>query len=375
MKIGIVISVYDKLYEVQKQVEIIRSWKGEYEIGVSCNNPDLWKKLEKLDIDFLVKPRHIPILDEGFANRKTPWATKDEVKKHYSIRLRAAECVRSGCWHATEHTNSDYIIHVHADFWMLDENKVVGLIDEMKKRGKVLAVRGKGLELTFHPFRNCNAFGMIDDNFFIFNRKWFKQQRVWDYLPESMLYHKYSVHAILGLVFGVKVGLHNMWMFRKLQDCTDLFGNKSSSLNPVQVDAKYGFVHINSAFLDEGEGRAMQEYALYITGYNESYDLTDFANVLRAVDDVEKKNKKLELKCKLALMPKHVRDNLSVKMKERYLNNLTVFSWFKSLYHLVSKHVLDSIYKMPENAAKYYKDNCDIDTLVGEDNWTEGFYD
>jgi len=279
------------------------------------------------------------------------------------------ESVRASC-KAMTNTRVDYVIHTHTDGWLMDEDALRKLVTDMDRKNKRVACRGKGIEYTWHPFRNCNSFGQVDDHCFIFDRAYADYVKLWDFQPESMLYHKHSIHALLAILFAVKVGFENVWWYRKTQNLLDLFGGCSSSLNPVSYDPWLHFIHINRSSLHGDWGKSVQAAFLRAYGYDllqEYYNPEVNWEILEA-------NEKYDFKMRLYGFPKHVRDNWSTTMKERFIKNSTPLTIVKSYYHFLGKKLLDFFYKIPLDGAKTYRNEYGIDGF-SEHNWTRDFYE
>jgi len=370
-KIGIALTTFNKFEEAAIATKIIRSWKHDYVIGLASNNPNGRQLADDagVDYDVFTQVRDIPFNTTGFFTRKTPWTTKKEVGGHFAIRLRIMESVRASC-KAMLNTRVDYVIHTHADGWLMDESALRKLVSDMDKKNKRVACRGKGIEYTWHPFRNCNSFGQVDDHCFIFDRAFADHRRLWDFKPEAMLYHKHSIHALLAILFAVKIGFENVWWYRKTQNLLDLFEGASSSLNPTSYDPYLHFIHVNRGTLPGDWGKSVQAGFLRMYGYDmlqEYYDYDIHDKILEA-------NQKYDLRMRLYGFPKNVRDNWSPVMKERFIKNTGILTLVKNYYHLLGKKFLDSIFKTPSNGADFYRSHCGIDGFA-KDNWAQDFYE
>lgn len=369
MKIGFALTTFNKWDDLQIAIKILRKLNKKYYISVCSNHPKGKQYVKALDVDNYVQARNMPFKSSGFAERKSPFLNQEDASNNYARRLRGADSVRRSCA-AMLDSRCDYAIHSHADGWMLSEEKIQYLIRQMDRMDKSIACRGKGLEYAWHPFRNCNTFGQIDDHAFAFNIDDAKHYKLWNYNPVSLLYHKNSVHSMLATIFATKVGLDNMWFYRNTENLLDIFGNPSSSLNPLSYDYDYHYLHVNTDSLDHDWGRALQAGYLQAHGFDFLHSFID----LDVFEKIYKRNKQLNRQLFLYGFPKNIRDNLSTEMKARYLRNVNLHTPFVNLYHRATKRLLDSMFKIPKNAAEKYKKSYGIDAFQSP-NWTDTIYE
>lgn len=368
-KIGFALTTFNKWDDLTIAVKVLRKLNKKYYISVCSNHPKGKQYVKALDVDNYVQARDIPFKSSGFAERKSPFLNQEDARANYARRLRGADSVRTSC-KAMLDSGCDYAIHSHADGWFLSGEKIEYLIRQMDRMGKSIACRGKGLEYTWHPFRNCNSFGQIDDHAFAFDIDVAKYFKLWNYNPTSLLYHKNSVHSMLATIFATKVGLDNMWFYRDMNTLLDAFGNPSSSLNPVSYDYDYHYIHVNKGSLPVGFGSAIQAGYLRMHGFDFMHNHYD-PDIL---ERLYKLNRILNIPLCLLGFPKNIRNNLSTEMKERYLRNANLCTIPKNIYHRVSKKVLDSMFKIPKNAAEEYKRKYKIDEFQSP-NWTDSIYE
>jgi hypothetical protein len=372
MKIGILITMYDKWDEAALLVDIIRGWKGNYEIGLTCNHPDGKAFAETLDINYFISPKNIPFA-ENPNKEKLFYFDKNE---KYQLRVRIHYALRDGLKYMTEHTDCDYIFHTHCDGWMLTEDGVIKLIEQLHHRGKKLACRGTGLEDIFRPWTSNCAFGQVDDHFFAFNRQWFNDKRVWDYEPGDMLMHRYSVHGTLMNIFAVRVGYSNMWYYKELKDCEDYKGDKCSDneVKPCLYDPEYGFLHIHRGSLPNEWGKNLQSYFLLLYA-----DIELASNVCHfihkyfdndIIDKIKFANIRLNKKLKWRLFSKKIRNKSRITYKQLLLNRFTLSTLIHNMKYIVFKSLSKIVYPCVDVHDKYTKLNKDLQLDV---NWCEGW--
>lgn len=369
MKIGFALTTYDKWDDLAIAIKVLRAINKKYYISVCSNHPMAKTYVKSLDVDNFQQARDIPFKSSGFAERKSPFLNQEDASNNYARRLRGADSVRTSCA-CMQESGCDYVIHTHADGWFLSGEKIEKLVKHMDENEIVIGCRGKGLEYVWHPFRNCNSFGQVDDHAFIFDVYMANLYRLWNYDPVAMMYHKNSVHSMLATVFAVKIGLHNMWFYRDTRNLLDAFGNRSSSLNPFSYDPYYHYIHINKNSLPPGFGISLQAEMLKA----HDFDFLSQYYDSEVLPDLYKYNKKLNKKLFLYGFPKNIRDNLSTEMKGRYLKNTTIATPFKNMFHRMVKLALDRKFKIPKNAAEKYKKDYGIDTFQSP-NWTDTIYE
>jgi len=359
MKIGFAITLYDKFEELKQLVKIIRSWKGDYHISVCCNHPDayyiLGQAVESGEIDDLVNPRHIAQLGE--------WTVKDGKgkAKAFAHNIRCVENVRASC-QALEATDCDIGVHLHSDAWFLSEDKLRELVQAMIDRKKRVAVRGRGLEDTFNPFSSCTTFGNVDDHAIVWDVRWCKDYKVFDFRPEALLYHKNNIHSMWGLVFGVKVGLDNLWYYPT--EMIDMHGNSNRSLSPFNLDLKWELLHVNRNTLPDTIGKQLQD-ALVVG------DVVTWGILALELD-------KWEYPYVLALKhfgySKKQIDNMPPMLKKQICDSMTIKQVFKNYKHRITDYLITKLFPIPKDIRTWYKEQGCIDEIVGEVNWTGDIY-
>jgi len=148
MRIGIAISVYDKIAEVATNVNIIRNhWKHkDVFISVCCNHKETYKKLEKLDIDSLVMGEDYPVHGKP------------------DLRLRQYDCIKKSLTEAAK--NSDYVFHWHGDAYCLDSESLLEIIREMITNDYLISARGVWKNYKAFRGESKAPYGEVDDHFF-----------------------------------------------------------------------------------------------------------------------------------------------------------------------------------------------------------------
>lgn len=361
-KIGFALSLYDKFDDLETVIDIIRSWKHDYVISVCCNHPQGKKRLQDVDYDLFCQPRHIAQFGNYMTSEKWDHAAQ------YAHHMRCTESVRSSCQNL-EQTDVDIGVHLHSDAWFLNEHKLRVLIQNMIMKKKRVATRGNGLEYVWHPFRQCNAFGNVDDHGIIWDVPWCEQRHVWDFKPEALMYHKRSVHAQLGLVFGVKVGLDNWWYYPYHPvDYNNCF---TRGLSPYNFDTMHRLLHVNVDTLPFDWGRSLQANMLQEHGYDLLKEFRD-KNVVSKINDFDRLYRWRLRLCGFS------RKQVSAKpplLKKQDMSNITLRGILRNYRHQIIDWMLDKLFPMPDDAACWYRRQGMIDELVPGDNWTSSIYD
>ena len=157
-KLGVALSVYNKIDHLATNINIIRkSWNCNNDafISVCCNDEKSFEAVKNLKIDFFTSGNHL------IESSPKPFR-----------RLRIFDCIRSsilGC-------EADFVIHYHADAYALDSREIVEIIDLMKKEDFDVAYRGRGIDYR-SPKNIC---GDVDDHFLIFRRESLVKSKIFE---------------------------------------------------------------------------------------------------------------------------------------------------------------------------------------------------
>jgi hypothetical protein len=163
IKIGIAISVYNKFDFVATNINIMRKhWSSvEPYISVCCNDPETYKKLK-------------PLVNGNLGINKLTLGEDYKINSKQDLRLRQHDCIRKSISGALE--NSDYVMHWHADAFVLDENSIIDLASSMKNKDQLFC--GRGLWLSYPCSKT--RYGDIDDHFFMVNSKHALETKMFD---------------------------------------------------------------------------------------------------------------------------------------------------------------------------------------------------
>ena len=362
-KIGIAISVYDKFDELKLLIDMIRSWDGDYEIGVCCNHKDGLPAELKSRIDYYIPGRNFPFKKSSTREGTFFWNQDD----NYMIRVRAADCVRRACRLMTEHSNCSWIVHVHSDAWFMHEEGLKKFIDDCQNQECLVACRGTGIDTVWKPMGSTSAYGQSDDHFFAFHREFAMGISLWDYRPEDLLMRKYSVHGLLMTIFAVKAGLSNVWYYKKLEDCLNCYEEPlvDNEAKPCVFDPEYGFLHIHRGSFPNGWGKSLQaHFMLRYAGIMHPTSWHDFiqAHYHEGIQFfIRERNAELNLVLKYLLFPKNILKKTRITYKEALIKRATVLTPLQNIKKRLMKWVDSKIFPKRDTLAYYTELNKDID--------------
>ena len=367
MKIGFAITCYNKFEEAKILFDIIRKeFDGDYPISFCSNHPDGKQFAEENNVDVFTAGRDLSISPPRSKTQYADPRWKNNHRDHTVLRMRAADSVQKSCKAALSF-DVDYIIHMHSDAWVLDEKALHKFIEQIHKRKKMLAIRGDGLERVDYVRTPSSACGHLDDHFFAFNRKYFKEHHIFDFIPEELFPHKYSVHGMLMMVFVVKVGLHNIWYYRFLKDlvCYDNKKMKIKNVKPSVYDETYHFVHIHRNSFPGDFGKRIQ--ALYLKSHNlgKSPLIKNFINAYydpSAVPKLLKIEKELDKKLKHRLFPYETTHKREITIKQQLLNNCTTKTILQNMIFPLKRFALKKFFPYHANIPHLYENELQIDT-------------
>ena len=370
-KIAIVISVYDKFEEAALSIAILRQWEeNEYKIIVVTNNP--CPEFNALDADEHVVIPALPFVKQD-GGEQTFFFSQDD---NYYIRLRALDMVRRGCLFATERTDADWVVHLHADSWMLDEQGFLKLLKSIPDWAYI-AVRGTGLGDVYKPWTSNSAMGQVDDNVFVFRRVAAKENGLWNFNVEDLLMRKYSVHGALMNVLAIKLGLRHIYYYKLLKDCYNVYGERSvdNEVKPMLFDLDYKFLHVHRGSLPYDWGKRIQ--AMYLLNYvrNNIYireteimhefieKYTDW-NIKRVI---KQENERLNKLLCIMLYPKQIRNKTRITYKQLLIDNFGLFTFIHNIKQIAFKAIANRLYPDVDVVAMYKRLNQE----KGIESWVD----
>lgn len=317
MKIGFAITAYDKFEEAKILIEIIRKeFKGDYKISFCSNHSSGKVFAQENDVDAYIQGRDIPYFQADIHN-------PDSLQNRISIVLRSTDTVQRSCLNAMT-MDVDYIIHMHSDAWVLNEDKLNDLIKLMVSNNKRVAFRGG----TGFDYAYMSQMMAMDDHFFIFEKEFAIESKLFEFSPEYFFPERYNVHEILFMNFLVKAGLQNIWCYRKIDQLYNYDGKIHgwNTLRPVSWDPQYMFLHIHRGSFPGTYGAQIQANYLKKCGFSKSDFIQQFIHMHIADDDkildelgiIENK---LDSKLKFWGFDGIILNNREIIYKQHLLNN------------------------------------------------------
>ncbi|EGU40417.1 hypothetical protein [Vibrio splendidus] len=249
MKIGLVISVYNKLEELEVLLNLSRICNFN-EVLIVCENDapldDISKLKEKIPFDIEVVA-------------STEFKSSDNKFEFYqSITPRVWEAQRKGIIRLAE--SVDYIMHTHSDGWILNKDFPLQLATKMMTENYDFAYRGVGITYQ-NPIGSPT--GTIDDHFYmvsskLVNKSLFIRKSLPDYLPGF-----FNIHGILSTWIISEVGVSNSFHYDDTREWLNWDGsNRNYKIgNPLRAyvkNEKLGLIHCHADDFPENAGKAIQ---------------------------------------------------------------------------------------------------------------------
>lgn len=255
--IGIAVSFYDKFEDFGILVDIIRNnWEEEYYIVACSNHPDADTRLEKYDIDKAVQGSQIQYRSDMAPERK-----------QLNITCRILDQFQKACQPAVAE-GCEKVMHLKADAWPLDEERVLELAREMDDRGKKVAIRG--LSPTYRKPKYW--LGSLMDQFLLFNADYAESISLLDYDPLDMMPHT-NIHTALSMLLIGRVGMSNIWHYSNFEDDQHWDGKSTiqpfTSVRPAIFNPTWGYVHVAVDEFPDDWGRNLQAIYLKENGITE----------------------------------------------------------------------------------------------------------
>lgn len=290
---GVAISLYDKFEDLEVLVDILReNFEDDYYIAVCSEHADAEERLKDLDVDEVISSTGIaynPEMDwqRGVINRTC------RILESFKITCKA--CMEAEC---------EYVMHLHADAWPLDEKRLNDLVSELEASDRKLAVRGPGFAYRSPRFPT----GFVMDQFFIFEAEYFSDINFFDFNPMDLMPHV-SIHNSLMLLLLGKVQRSNIWFYSDMSDDLYWDGKAKEELSdavirvrPSVFDPKWGLVHVATDAFPEKYGKSVQAMYLERFDIDRGNRIPKFIqehkddNVIYKLDEIEiSMNRKLNL--------------------------------------------------------------------------------
>lgn len=341
---GIAVSVYDKFDEVKILSDILKeNWEEDYYLVVVCPHPDAEEEFSDTDIDELILG---PDID---------FSPDMEGHKHdLHLTSRIMESIKQGCTAAMD-AGCDYVMHIHADAWPLDEERFNDIIRGMEERDRKVAVKGR---MTLRQPKA--SMGGTGDQFFILDTEYFKEVGFFDFNPLDLRPYRMLRDTFMVLLLG-RVGRSNIWVYfdgtedrfwdgekRNNWDETGEIGTMPH-IRPSAYNPKWDLVHVNTDdFLDKDgkklQARYLEEYGLTEGEFIEEFLEKYLISKEKLLNELDRKERKLNrgLKYVGVFNPEKYGYNRNFKHKEEVLDesiskkilrlfrNLSRFAYYKS---------------------------------------------
>ena len=268
--IGIAVSLYDKFDDLRGLVDILRhNWEEEYYVSVCSNHPDGAERIEDIDVDHFVSGAEIDFNPEMSGPRRD-----------ITLNSRIMDSMQRSCNGAME-AGCDYVIHLHADAWPLDEDKFLELVDQLAESDNAAAVRGMGSGYRRPKF----WLGSVMDQFFLFEAEQFERRGFFDYDPRDLM-PQTSIHNMLMLLLLGNLGRSNFTYYS--DKSTDRWWDDTEKVQPYAgvrpstFIPEWGFVHVATGDFPEDLGKSVQ--ANYLRRYG--IDRGEYVKSLRADHEI-----------------------------------------------------------------------------------------
>ena len=236
-KLGIAISLYDKVDCLKTNVNIIRKfWEKENDsfISVCCNDPNSFLDVQSLDIDKFTPGDNIQISE----------------KSHR--RLRIFDCIEK----SISECKAKFVIHYHSDAYALDVSEILKIVDHMEQNGKHVAFRGRGVD-----YRSDKCIhGDVDDHFVIFRKEEIIKRKLFDIRQinpswtRSQYFRVGNPETFLSLIIQTCFSQDERYFYSDMRNnlvdekvpLDDFYEDKimHRSANPYNIDSKRKFLHI-----------------------------------------------------------------------------------------------------------------------------------
>ncbi len=194
----------------------------------------------------------------------------------------------------------EYIV-LHLDSWMLNQEKLIGLVELLKKKNKKIEIHDLN-------FRYTEAIGSkkimsFTDFLYIINKKFCVRNNIFDFEPLSMLPQEFhNMHEIYLYQILVKISLANSLCYSSEKNFR-YFDKKKvikyGGMFPAVIDIVYDQIHVHVGAFYEDLGKHIQASFLrqfkikgeYVEKFISKWRLSD-EEIIRKIQEQEKKDKK-----------------------------------------------------------------------------------
>lgn len=278
--------MYDKYEDLEILTEIIReNFEDEYYIAVCSKHEDFEEEIEnrKIDIDKTISGEEIFYRPE--LKREEPY------RGQINLTSRILDSFKSTCKACLEQ-DCEYIIHLHADAWPMNEGRIKKIIQEMKERNRAVALRGRGSSYRKPDHWN----GFIMDQFMFFDSEIVEERDLFDFSPLDLFPHASVHNSILTLLLG-RIGRSGIYYYSDMSEDKHWDGEQVeppyTTVRPSIKEENYDLIHVaTDEFPSEEHGKAVQ--AKYLNEYNlrgefieefiSNYQIDGLSDKLRSIE-------------------------------------------------------------------------------------------
>lgn len=263
-KIGVAISLYDKFEDLSILTEIFReNFDEKYYIVVCCSHPNAKKEISgrDIDIDCLVDR---PEIDYD--------PNMEGLEEKINLHSRILESFQNSAQETV--MNSDYTLHLHADAWPLEEEKIIKIINRMKTEDKKIAARGIGPSIRNPSYR----VGHVMDQFVFIESDYALENDVLEFNPLDLMPDA-GIHTSLMLLILGKIGLSQTWFYSDMTEDVWWDGTQKPVFAdpiPSTFSPKWSLIHIGADQFPQELGKDLQSYYLREFGITDGDNISEF---------------------------------------------------------------------------------------------------
>lgn len=322
---AIAISLYDKFDDLGVLIDIIRyNWDEDYYISVCSNHPDAYEMVSDLNDE-------IDNFEQGSQIRYDDLSPGPRTGNNLSFRIY--DSIRTSCRHAFAEDDIEYVMHLHADAWPLDELEFKNLVQDMEDKEHAVAFPS-----NTHVFMEKYPPGSFEDNFLIFDASEATAVNLFEYSPLEL--PPTWIHRILPFLCIPKFGWGKIHHYTNGAVRQHWDGTPSTEIGndarPMYHDPELGQIHIAREDFPSGLGKSLQAHYLQEYGITEGDCIDQLldenqmstADLFRQLDEyIERLNNELKWY------------HLSVDSFGRDIRKVKVFLEEKSLSEKVHKAI------------------------------------
>jgi hypothetical protein len=247
----IILSTLNSFFDVAISTDIYReNFKNKYNILVSCNDEKSIATISKLKVDEVILGTNIDLT-----------SSENYLKRYSLLSSRVLESIQNGMRVAKNKFNSEIYIHNHADAWILNEDKLLSIIDLMDD--KLVSCRGRG----FGWYGKFSPVGMIDDHFLILKKEFLSNTNFLNISPFELLPNRNNIHGMLAILLMGSVGLKKINFHSDIRKLEYWDGKKVNLLHnyvkPSSYDTDNSFLHVHQTAFPKEYGKSIQAHYLY----------------------------------------------------------------------------------------------------------------